>query len=249
MALPALPPAPAERGIDAWLFYDHHHRDPVAYRILGLPADLHVTRRWYYLIPAKGEPQKLVHRIEAKHLDRLAGTKNVYSTWQEHQNALQTMLAPHQKVAMQYSPNNLVFIISLVDAGTIELIRSFGKTAVSSADLVSRFEAALTDAQIQTHFAARNKVDVIMESAWKEIGRRCANGSTDEHAIQNFIVEAFSREKLITDSPPVVGVNANSSNPHYSPTKESSQPIRKGDFVLIDMWAKLDEPESVFYDI
>ena len=249
MDLKAIQSALAERGIDAWLFYDHHHRDPVAYRILGLPADLHVTRRWYYLIPAKGEPQKLVHRIEAKHLDRLPGAKNVYSTWQEHQNALQTMLAPHQKVAMQYSPNNLVFIISLVDAGTIELIRSFGKTVVTSADLVSRFEAALNDPQIKSHFAARDKVDAIMESAWKELGRRCANGGTDEHAIQNYILEAFSREKLITDSPPVVGVNANSSNPHYSPTKESSQRIRKGDFVLIDMWAKLEQPDSVFYDI
>jgi Xaa-Pro aminopeptidase len=249
MDLKAIQSALAERGIDAWLFYDHHHRDPVAYRILGLPADLHVTRRWYYLIPAKGEPQKLVHRIEAKHLDRLPGAKSVYSTWREHQEALQTMLAPHQKVAMQYSPNNLVFIISLVDAGTIELIRGFGKTVVSSADLVSRFEAALNDAQIQSHFAARDKVDVIMESAWKELGRRCANGSTDEHAIQNFVLEAFAREGLITDSPPVVGVNANSSNPHYSPTKESSQPIRKGDFVLIDMWAKLEQSDSVFYDI
>jgi Xaa-Pro aminopeptidase len=249
MDLKAIQSALAERGIDAWLFYDHHHRDPVAYRILGLPADLHVTRRWYYLIPAKGEPQKLVHRIEAKHLDRLPGAKNVYSTWQEHENALKTMLAPHTKVAMQYSPNNLVFIISLVDAGTIELLRSFGKTVVSSADLVSRFEAALTDAQIKSHFAARDKVDVIMESAWKELGRRCASGSTDEHAMQSFIVEAFGREGLVTDSPPVVGVNANSSNPHYSPTKESGLPIRKGDFVLIDMWAKLDRPDAVFYDI
>jgi Xaa-Pro aminopeptidase len=249
MDLKAIQSALAERGIDAWLFYDHHHRDPVAYRILGLPADLHVTRRWYYLIPAQGEPQKLVHRIESKHLDRLPGAKNAYSTWQENQNTLQTMLAPHNKVAMQYSPNNLVFIISLVDAGTIELIRSFGKTVVSSADLVSRFEAALTDAQIQSHFSARDKVDAIMASAWKELGRRCANGGTDEHAIQSFVLEAFSREKLITDSPPVVGVNANSANPHYSPTKESSQPIRKGDFVLIDMWAKLDQPDSVFYDI
>ena len=150
---------------------------------------------------------------------------------------------------MQYSPNNLVFIISLVDAGTIELIRSFGKNVVSSADLVSRFEAALDDAQIQSHFAAGKKVDAIMQEAWKELGRRCANGGTNEHAIQSFIMEAFAREKLTTDSPPVVGVNANSANPHYSPNKEISQPIAKGDFVLIDMWAKLDQPDSVFYDI
>jgi Xaa-Pro aminopeptidase len=249
MDLKAIQSALAERGIDAWLFYDHHHRDPIAYRILGLPVDLHVTRRWYYLIPAKGEPQKLVHRIESKHLDKLPGAKNAYSTWEENQSALQAMLAPHQKVAMQYSPNNLVFIISLVDAGTIELIRSFGKTVVSSADLVSRFEAALTDAQIQSHFTARDKIDAVMAAAWKEVGRRCANGGTDEFGIQSFVTEAFRREKLVTDSPPVVGANANSSNPHYSPTKESSQPIRKGDFVLIDMWAKLDQPDAVFYDI
>lgn len=249
MDLKAIQSALAERGFDAWLFYDHHHRDPVAYRILGLPADLHVTRRWYFLIPAKGEPTKLVHRIESKHLDRLPGAKNSYSTWEEHEAGLRAMLAPHQTVAMQYSPNNSVFIISLVDAGTAELIRSFGKKIVSSGDLVSRFEAAMTEEQIKTHFAARDKVDPIMEASWKEIGRRCANGSTDEYSIQQFILEAFRREKLITDSPPIVGVNANSGNPHYSPTKETTQPIKKGDFVLLDMWAKLDGPEAIFYDI
>lgn len=249
MDLHAIQAALAERNIDAWLFYDHHHRDPIAYRVLGLPADLHVTRRWYYLIPAKGEPKKLVHRIEAGHLDRLPGTKNVYSAWQEQQSALEALLKGHQTVAMQYWPNNQVFTMSLVDAGTIEQIRSFGVKVVSSGDLVSRFEAALTAEQIKTHFVARDKIDRIMEASWKELGRRCANGGTDEFAMQQFITEAFGREGLITDAPAIVGVGPNSANPHYSPSAETSKPIRKGDFVLYDMWGKLDQPDSVFYDI
>jgi Xaa-Pro aminopeptidase len=245
----AIQDALQERGFDAWLFYDHHHRDPIAYRVLGLPADLHVTRRWYYLIPAKGEPAKLVHRIEAGHLDRLPGTKRVYSSWQEQESALKETLAPYTKIAMQYSPNNLVFTMSLVDAGTIDQVRSFGKTVVSAGDLISRFEAALSKEQIRMHFAARDRIDRIMDASWKELGRRCSNGGTSEFAMQQFISEAFSREGLTSDSPAVVGVSANSANPHYSPSADTSKPIKKGDFVLIDMWGKLDRPDSVFYDI
>ena len=249
MDLKAIQAALAERNIDAWLFYDHHHRDPIAYRVLGLPADLHVTRRWYYLIPAKGEPKKLLHRIEAGHLDRLPGSKAVYSAWQEQQSTLQDLLKGHSTVAMQYWPNNQVFTMSLVDAGTVEQIRSFGVKVVGSGDLVSRFEAALTADQIKTHFAARDKIDRIMEASWKELGRRCASGGTDEFAMQQFVMEAFQRDGIITDSPCIVGVGPNSADPHYAPSTSASQKINKGDFVLIDMWGKLDRPDSVFYDI
>ena len=137
-----------EHHFDGWLFYDHHHRDPIAYRILGLDESLLVTRRWYYLIPAEGEPRKLVHRIEESRLDSLAGEKRVYSSWQELESELRTMLAPFERLAMQYSPRNAIMSISLVDAGTVELLREFGKTIMSSADLVSRFEAVLTPEQI-----------------------------------------------------------------------------------------------------
>jgi hypothetical protein len=128
MDLSAIQSALRERNIDAWLFYDHHHRDPIAYRVLGLPASLMVTRRWFYLIPAQGEPVKLVHKIEAGHLDGLSGSKRQYSGWQELFDALKSMLAPYRDIAMQYSPNNIVFTISLVDGGTIELLRAWGKT-------------------------------------------------------------------------------------------------------------------------
>lgn len=249
MDLKAIQSALAERSYDAWLFYDHHHRDPIAYSVLGLSPTLHVTRRWYYVIPAKGEPQKLMHRIEPGHLDSLPGSKHVYSSWQEQHEHLRNMLAPYRTIAMEYSFNNLIPYIGLVDAGTIELIRSFGKIVVSSGDLVTRFEAAWTDEQIATHFAARDRIDKIVPAAFQEIGRRCNNGGTNEYDICKWILEAFERDGLVSDSPPIVGVNANSGNPHYSPTPESSKPIRKGDFVLLDVWAKLNKPNAVFYDI
>jgi len=249
MDLSAIQQALRERNIDAWLFYDHHHRDPIAYRVLGLPETLMCTRRWYYLIPAKGEPAKLVHKIEAGHLDSLPGAKKQYAGWQELFDGLKQMLANHRDIAMQYSPNNLVFTISMVDAGTADLIRGLGKNIVSAADLIAQFEATWTEDQIKTHFEARDAIDAITAEAFKEIGRRVRNGGTTEHEIQNFFKEAFVRENLITDDPPVVAVNANSGNPHYEPSAAHPVPIREGDLVLLDVWAKKNKPGAVYYDI
>ena len=210
MDLTAIQKALRERNIDAWLFYDHHHRDPIAYRVLGLPAGLMVTRRWFYLIPAKGEPTKLVHKIEAGHLDSLPGSKKLYSGWQELFDSMKGLLASHRDIAMQYSPNNLVFTISLVDAGTVDLIRGLGKNVVSSQDLVAQFEATMNDDQIATHFAARDIIDPLTAKAFEEIGRRVRNGGTYEHEIQQWFMDAFERENMVTDDPPIVAVNANS---------------------------------------
>jgi Xaa-Pro dipeptidase len=249
MDLTAIQKALRERNIDAWLFYDHHHRDPIAYRVLELPAELMVTRRWFYLIPAKGEPTKLVHKIEAGHLDTLPGTKRLYSGWQELFDSMKGLLASHRDIAMQYSPNNLVFTISLVDAGTVDLIRGLGKNVVSSQDLVAQFEATMNDDQIATHFAARDIIDRLTGEAFEEIGRRVRKGGTYEHEIQQWFMEAFQREDLVTDDPPIVAVNANSGNPHYEPSAKHPVPIREGDFVLLDVWAKKNTPRAVFYDI
>src|SRR5208337_1539213 len=249
MDLSAIQHALRERNIDAWLFYDHHHRDPIAYRVLGLPETLMVTRRWYYLIPAKGEPVKLVHKIEAGHLDSLPGTKKQYAGWQELFDSLKQILAKHRDVAMQYSPNNIVFTISMVDAGTADLIRGLGKNIVSSADLVAQFEATWTEDQIKTHFEARDAIDAVTAEAFKEIGRRVRKGGTFEHEIQQFFMEAFQRENMVTDDPPIVAVNANSGNPHYEPSASRPVPIREGDFVLLDVWAKKNAPGAAYYDI
>jgi Xaa-Pro aminopeptidase len=249
MNLPEIQAALREHNIDAWLFYDHHHRDPIAYRILGLPGGLMVTRRWFYVIPAQGEPRKLVHRIEAGHLDTLPGDKQKYSAWQELFENLKTMLAPYKTVAMQYSPNNLVFTVSLVDAGTADLLRSMGKTLVSSGDLVARFEATLSTEQIQSHFAARDAIDSMTAAGFQEIGRRVRNGGTTEHAMQQWFREQFDRENLVTDDPPIVAVNGNSGNPHYEPHADHPVPIREGDWVLLDVWGKKNTPGAVYYDI
>jgi Xaa-Pro dipeptidase len=236
--------------IDGWLFYDHHHRDPLAYSILGLDPNAHITRRWYYFIPATGEPKKLVHRIEAGRLDTLPGTKAAYSSWQELEAQIETLLTGQKKIAMQYSPRNAIMYVSMVDAGTIELLRDLGKQIVSSADLVSHFEAVLTDEQLVTHYVAQKRIDQILDAAWKEIGARARNGGTDEYAMVQYLQQAMARENLVWEHGPNVSAGPNSADSHYEPTAANSRPIRKGDFVLIDIWAQLaNQPTSVWYDI
>jgi Xaa-Pro aminopeptidase len=249
MDIAAIQAALRDQKFDGWLFYDHHHRDPLAYRILGLDAGTHVTRRWFYFIPADGEPKKLVHRIEAGRLDSLPGRKAAYSSWQELEQQLEAMLAGSSRIGMQYSPRNAIMYVSLVDAGTVELVRGMGKEIVSSANLVSQFEAVLTEAQIASHFAAQQKIDRILEAGWKEIRSRVRASGTDEFAMVQYFCEAMRREGLVWDHGPNVSVGANSADSHYEPSAASSKPVRRGDFVLIDIWAKLDEAAACFYDI
>lgn len=249
MNLPEIQAALRERNVDAWLFYDHHHRDPIAYRVLGLPAGTMVTRRWYYVVPAQGEPAKLTHRIEPHHLETLPGKEEKYSGWQELFDKLKAMLGPYKNIAMEYSPNNLIFLVSLVDAGTVDLVRSFGKNIVSSGDLVARFDATWNEEQIRSHFEARDVIDRVTAEAFKEIGRRARNGGTHEFEMQQWIMEAFRREDIVTEDPPNVSANANSGDPHYEPNATRSAKIKQGDFILLDIWGKKNRPDAVYYDI
>jgi len=249
MGIPAIQAALRGAGLDGWLFYDHHHRDPLAYSILGLDPAAHVTRRWYYLVPAMGEPRKLVHRIELGRLDALPGSKVEYSSWQELEAHLETMLAGMTRLAMQYSPRNAIMYVSMVDAGTVELLRGMGKEIVSSADLVSQFEAVLSDAQIRTHYAAQERIDRVLGECWKQMGARVRGSGPDEFAMVQWLGEAMRREGLVWEHGPNVSCGPNSADSHYEPTQENSAAIRKGDFVLIDLWGKLDQPGACFYDI
>ncbi|MFP5206494.1 MAG: M24 family metallopeptidase [Acidobacteriota bacterium] len=254
MKLDAIQAAVREAGLDGWLFYDHHHRDPIAGRILGLDEQAHITRRWYYLIPASGEPRRLVHRIEQGRLDALPGAKAVYSSWQELHAGLEAMLAGARRLAMQYSPNNDIMYVSMVDAGTVEFLRSLGKEIVSSADLVSQFEAVLTAEQMESHAMAQRAIDAVLAEGWKEMGRRLrppsgGAGALTEFAHVAWLSEAMRREGLVWENGPNVSANANSSDSHYEPTAERSSAIRDGDFLLIDIWGRIDKPGTVFYDI
>jgi Xaa-Pro aminopeptidase len=249
MDIAAIQAALREQQIDGWLFYDHHNRDPLAYRILGLPEGQHVTRRWLYCVPAQGEPRKLVHRIESGRLDSLPGTKASYSSWQELEQGIAAMLVGATKIAMQYSPRNAIMYVSMVDAGTVELLREMGKEIVSSANLVSQFEAVLTDDQLATHYVAQKKIDAILDEAWREISRRVRGAGTTEYEMVVWLQDAMQRGGLVWEHGPNVSAGPNSADSHYEPTQANSRPIRDGDFVLIDIWGKLDQPGSIFYDI
>lgn len=251
MHLDRIQAALREAKLDGWLFYDHHHRDPIAYRILGLDPESFVSRRWFCLVPAFGEPRKLVHRIEAGRLDALPGPRREYSSWQELEAGLAAMLGGANTVAMQYSPRNAIMYISMVDAGTVELVRALGKQVVSSADLVSQFEAVLTEAQIASHFEAQHRLDGVLNDAWRHIGEATRDGgSTDEFAIVQLLRRGLDGEGLWTDHGPNVSAGPNSADSHFEPEAEHSRLIRKNDFVLIDCWAKLaGDPQAVWYDI
>jgi Xaa-Pro aminopeptidase len=258
MNLSAIQSAIRDQHLDGWLFYDHHHRDPIAYRILSLDPQSFVSRRWFYFIPAEGEPRKLVHRIESGKLDALPGSHREYSSWQELESELNNLLNGATKIAMQYSPRNAIMYVAMVDAGTVELVRSLGKDVVSSADLVSLFEAVLTDEQIATHYAAQQRLDRVLAAGWRHIHDRTHLGDhTNEFEVVTFLCNALEREGLFTDHGPNVSAGPNSADSHYEPTELRAAPIFHGDFVLIDIWARLADPDdtsrprpdAVWYDI
>jgi len=236
--------------IDGWLFYDHHHRDPIAEHVLGLDADGLSTRRWFYFIPSRGEPRKLVHRIEQGALDSLAGRKQVYSGWEELHKGLGKLLSGSRKIAMQYSPDNNIPYIGLVDAGTVELVRKLKKKVVTSADLVQSFEAAWTPEQLDSHLEAGKIVDRITQSAFERAAAFVRDSQPiTEFELQQWILEQFRANGLTTAEPPMAAVQPNNGNPHYEPKQGASRPIRAGDLLLLDIWAKLDRLGSVYYDI
>ena len=250
MQIDAIQEALKQEGLDGWLFFDHHIRDPLAYKVLGLSPLRTPSRRWYYLIPAQGEARALVHRIESGMLDSLPGEKRVYSGWASQVDGLSTLLQGCRRVAMQYSPKCAIPYVAMVDGGTLELIRDTGVEIVSSANLIQLFEARWTEAQFEMHLEAGRRVDRVRAAAFERIGNalRAGEGIT-EWSVNRFIREQFAAAGMITDHGPIVAVNEHMSDPHYEPQEQGSAPIRKGDPVLLDMWAKLDQPGAVYYDI
>ncbi|MGA2067059.1 MAG: M24 family metallopeptidase [Thermoguttaceae bacterium] len=236
---------------DGWLFFDIHHRDTIAYQILGLDLERFTTRRWYYFIPKKGMPMKLVHRVEQGRLDTLPGNTVVYVGWKELHEQLKSLLDGSRRIFMQYSPMNNIPMVSCVDAGTVELIRSFGKDVLSSAELVQFFEARLDDAGAASHRAAGMKVQRIKDDAFQLIIRSIkANRRITEYDVQQFILAEFDRENLTCDgSPPMVGVNQHAADPHFEVSPTGSSVIKEDDRVLIDLWARENLPQGIYYDI
>jgi Xaa-Pro dipeptidase len=235
--------------LDGWLFYDFRGRDPIAHRVLQLTQGMR-TRRWFYFVPAKGTPKKLVHKIEAESLARLPGETLYYAGQDELRGNLKKILGPAKKVAMQYSPKNAIPYVAMVDAGTVELVRSAGAKVVTSADLVQKYEACWTKAQLESHLAAGRAIDQIVAGAFARAAE-CVRAKTPltEYDLQQWILGRFAEAGITTDEGPDVAVNAHASDPHYAPSKEKSSPIREGDFLLLDVWGKQKAPGSVYYDV
>jgi len=235
--------------LDGWLFYDFRGRDPIAHRILGLPAAMR-TRRWFYFVPTKGVPKKLVHRIEAGALQAVPGDTLFYASQKELRDGLREALGRAKKVAMQYSPKNAIPYVAMVDAGTVELVRSLGPKVFTSADLVQKYEACWSDAQLESHLAAGRAIDSIVSEAFR-YAASCVREKRilTEYDLQQWILQKFAAAGIVREEGPDVAVNANASDPHYGPTKEKSAPIREGDLLLLDVWGKQKMSDSVYYDI
>jgi len=235
--------------LDGWLFYDFRGRDPIAHRILGLPPGMR-TRRWFYFVPAKGPAKKLVHKIETGSLATMPGETLCYAAQKELRENLKKMLGRAKKIAMQYSPKNAIPYVAMVDAGTIELVRSAGAKVLSSADLVQKYEACWSKEQLESHLAAGRAIDRIVREAFEHAARSVrAKTPLTEYELQQSILRKFAEAGLETEEGPDVAVNANASDPHYGPTREKSSQIREGDLLLLDVWAKQKKAGSVYYDI
>jgi Xaa-Pro aminopeptidase len=246
----AVQKALTEAGLDGWLFYQFHDLDPMADRILRLPEGAMGTRRWFYWVPATGEPVRLVHAIEAGALDVVPGTKVLYVGWRQLEESLNKILARMKRVAMQYSPESAVPYISRVDAGTVELVRSCGPEVVSSADLVQAFEAVLDDEQERSHLEASRILPKIVMEAFDEVAHAVRDGKPkDERQIQQFIMQRFADHDMTTYHPPIVAVDAHSGDPHFEVPESGSAPIQEGSFLLMDIWAKFKTPRSIYADI
>lgn len=235
--------------LDGWLFYDFRGRDPIAHRVLQLPVAMR-TRRWFYFVPAKGTPRKLVHKIETHSLASLPGDTLYFSAHSELLGNLKKILGRAKTVAMQYSPKNAIPYVSMVDAGTLELVRSTGVKVVTSADLVQKYEACWTKAQLDSHLAAGHAIDSIVQGAFAYAGKSVREKSPiTEYDLQQWILRKFEEAGIETEEGPDVAVNKNASDPHYSPSKDKSSTIKEGDLLLLDVWGKQKTPDSVYYDI
>lgn len=250
MDLHAIQQALQSERLDGWLFYDFRKSNPVAYQVLGLPFDAFYSRRWFYFIPAQGEPTALVSAVESHVLGELPGQRRVFRTWGEMQEHLQAMLRGSRRFAMEYSPMNAIPYMSRVDAGTLELVRSFGVEVVSSANLAQRFGSQLTAKQIESHREAGRRLMAAKDTLFASLGDDLRAGKAlDEYRVtQRFVTLIRQAGLALSSGNPHVAVNSNASNPHYESSSSQSSPIRRGDLVLFDFWARLPEPEAVIAD-
>jgi Xaa-Pro aminopeptidase len=248
--LTAIQSAIEQLGFDGWLLYDFRGLNVLARRVLGFDSDAMLSRRWFYFIPARGEPRKLVHRIEPRSLDAFPGSRTIYLRWQELEAGVAGLVRGAKRVAMEYVPRNANPYVSRVDAGTVELVRSCGVEVVPSGDLVQMFEATWSDEQWAMHQEAARHTNSAYGAAWRYLAENVRDkGSVHELDVQRRILDHFKEHQMTCDHPPIVAVGPHSGDPHYEPRPGAEGTIREGEFVLIDLWAKLDRAGAVYSDL
>lgn len=239
-----------EDGLDGWLLYDFRGLNVLARRILDMPPEQMLSRRWFYFIPAEGEPRRLVHRIETASLDHVPGAKRIYLRWQDLEAGVGALVSGAKRVAMEYVPRNANPYVSRVDAGTVELVRSFGVEVVPSGDLIQRFEACWDDAQWAMHLEAAVHTNSAYGVAFGFIADNVRKKNPiRETTVQKVILDHFEKTGVMADHAPIVAVGPHSGDPHYEPKAGADAPIQEGDFVLIDLWAKCKKPRAVYSDL
>jgi Xaa-Pro aminopeptidase len=249
MRLDEIALALGDAQLDGWLFYDFRLSDPLAYRILGLSEDGIATRRWFCFVPARGKPRAIVSAVEAHRLDALGTEKIVYRSHDEMLAALRAVLGGARRIAMDYSPGCAIPYVSRVDAGTVEIVRAMGVEVVTAADLIQRFEATLTREQLASHQRAARALRWIVDETFGEIARLISTDrAVSEVSVQESVMARFAAQGFVTHAPPIVAVNEHSADPHYGPKPKHDRAIRRGDFILLDLWAKEAASDSIYAD-
>lgn len=249
MELERIQQALREEQLDGWLFYDFRKSNPIAYQVLGLPEHAMYTRRWLYFIPAVGAPTAIISAVEAHVLQSLPGQHLIYPTWQQMHAHLRQILKPGSRIAMEYSPLNAIPYMARVDAGTVELVRSFGVEVVSSADLAQRFMAQLSQQQMAGHREAGRRLMMAKNALFAVLGEELRRGvELDEYRVQQRFVDLLEQGEIVVSEPPIVAVNAHASNPHYHPTAQQHSAIQRGDLLLFDFWGHLPHDGAIYAD-
>jgi Xaa-Pro aminopeptidase len=240
----------AIQQIDGWLLYDYKGSNPLASAFLEIPKDKMLTRRLFYWLPREGDPIKILPQIEPHTLDHLPGIKMLYKGWEDLEKSLFSLPLKGANIAMEYSPHNALPAVSRVDAGTVELLRTQGACIVSSANLLQKYTSVWSEKQLQSHLAAADVLGEVVKQTWKYIENSLKDHiAINEYHVQQFMLDYMSQAKCIAKNPPICAVNAHSADPHYTPTEKYSWPIKEGDFILLDLWCKQEEPGSVYADI
>ena len=240
----------AAEEVDGWLLCDFQRSDPIAGRVLQIPPDAHLSRRWFYYLPKSGTPKKLLHKIEPHALKQLPGDVHFYAGWRELGDGIKKLVDGSKKIAMNYSPDNAIPYVSRVDAGTLELVRKSGVEVVTSADLIQQFEAVINEGQLQTHIRAAEMLRKIVDEVFAYVATSVtSNKGIVEYDVQQFIWDRFAANGLRSEDRPIVAIGPHSGNPHYAPEPKGSSDVQKEAFILIDLWAREMAEDAVYADI